>query len=284
MTYPVIGRVLFASTVSLLALSVQPQNLPKNSEVTSTGKFKIASSLSYAPFEFVDEAGAPAGLDIDLAKAAAKVLGAELEIIKIPFSAQLPALASGRVKVAWSSFTVTSERLKQVDFVTFMKSGTVIVTSKEKGYRLKTKADLCGAALAVGQGSAQDFAADKLNAECIALGKSAIKKAIYPEQKDSIQAVIAERVDGRFEDATSGGYYVSKSGGKMVVAGEEYFPLPLGVAVAKGDEASAEMMRAVLQKLMDDGTYKAIVEKYGMSHGAVPMSSIITTADQLQKQ
>ncbi|PBI87743.1 putative ABC transporter arginine-binding protein 2 precursor [Variovorax boronicumulans] len=279
--FHLIATAVTLSCVSTLTMS---QALPKNSEVKSTGKLRITNTLSYAPFEFADEAGNPAGLNIELAKAAASALGVELEVSRQPFPSQIPGLAAGRTKVAWASFTVTSERLKQVDFVTFLRAGTVLLVPTEKAVNFKTKDDLCGAQVAVQSGAAADFAADKISAECKSKGKEAIKKAIYPDQKEAIQAVVTGRVVGRLDDATAGSYYASRSAGKMVVVPGEYSPLPLGVAVAKGDTESAEMMRAVLQRLMDDGSYKAIINKYGMGLAAIEKSVVVTSAEQLPKQ
>lgn len=273
-----------ATTLACAATTAMSQALSKNAEVKSTGKLRITNTLSYAPFEYADEAGNPAGLNIDLAKAAASALGVELEVSRQPFPSQIPGLAAGRTKVAWASFTVTTERLKQVDFVTFLRAGTVLVAPAERAGQFRTKDDLCGAQVAVQSGSAADFAADRISAECKSRGKEEIRKAIYPDQKEAIQAVVTGRVVGRLDDSTAGTYYASRSAGKMVVVPGEYFPLPLGVAVAKGDGDSAEMMRAVLQKLMDDGTYKTIINKYGMGLAAIDKSVVITRAEQLPKQ
>ncbi|MCO5164585.1 MAG: transporter substrate-binding domain-containing protein [Mesorhizobium sp.] len=70
-------------------------------DVKEAGKLTIASSLAYAPFEFVDAGGAPAGLNIELADAVSKALGVKLDIVTIPFPATIPAIVSGRVKVGW---------------------------------------------------------------------------------------------------------------------------------------------------------------------------------------
>ena len=270
--------VAFAAALAYPAMSAE---LPITSDVKASGTLSIASGVDYAPFEFVDEKGDPAGLDIELAQAAAKLMGAKLDIKRIPFSSQIPSLTAGRVKVAWSTFTVKPDRLKQVDFVTFLKSGTVAAVLPENLSKYGKQDDLCGIRVAIQTGSAADFTADKLSGECTKAGKPAIQKVIYPEQKDTIQAVLTGRADARFDDSTAAGYYQKTSGGKLVVAPGVYDVLPLGVAVPKGDAATAEMMRASLQALMDNGTYKTVLEKFGMSLAAVEKSRIITSDDQI---
>lgn len=255
--------------------------IPVTPDIVSSGDFAIASSLGYAPFEFVDADGKPAGLNIELAQALSKLLGAELKIENVPFANQIPGLAAGRFKVGWATFSVTEERLKQVDFVSYMQAGTVAVTRPDDAARFADRAALCGASIAVATGTAADFAADKLSADCQAEGRPALQKAIYPEQKDVIQAVISNRAEAYLDDSTSAGYYQSTTGGKLVVAGDAFYPTPLGVAVAKGDTATAEMMKAGFEALIADGTYGAALSKYNMATSGLSQIVIYTTPDQL---
>ena len=271
-------------TAAIAVLSAYPSlsaELPLTSDVKDTGTLSIASGLDYAPFEYADENGDPAGMDIELVQAAAKLMGVKLDLKRIPFASQIPALTAGRIKVAWATFTVREDRLKQVDFVTFLKSGTVAAVLPENLSKFQSKQSLCGAKVAVQTGSAADFTTDKLSGECTKAGKPAIDKAIYPEQKDTIQAVLTGRADARLDDSTAVGYYQKTSGGKLVVAPGVYDILPLGVAVPKGDAATAEMMRATLQTLIDNGTYAPILKKYGMALAAVEKSRIISSVDQI---
>ncbi len=274
------SRFLAFTAFSLLSGALHAQIAPTK-EVRESGKLSIASSLSYAPFEYVDEKGAPAGLDIELAQASANALGVKLDIVTIPFAAQIPALASNRVKVAWATFSVKEERLRQVDFVVFLQAGTVLSTLPAKAAQFKTADDLCGQTIAVQSGAAADFTADKLSARCTAAGRKAISKAIYPDQKDIIQAVLTGRAIGRLDDSTASGYYQASSGGKLVVVPGQYDVLPLGIAVPKGDKETAEMMRRAIQGLIADGSYGRILDKYGVSLARVTAATVITRMDQL---
>ena len=110
-----------------------------------------------------------------------------------------------------------------------------------------------------------------------------VDKQIYPEQKDAIQAIMAGRVEARLEDSTSAGYYQKTSGGKQVVVGEPMFPLPLGVAVRKGDTATAEMMQAVFNTMIADGSYEQVLTGYQLNASGLSKSTIYTDASQLPK-
>lgn len=271
----------FALLASVTAGDVCAGVIPVIPEIKASGKLTIASSLNYAPFEFVDASGNPAGLDIELATAAAKLMGVKLDILTIPFASQIPSLATNRVKVGWSTFSVTKERLAQVDFVTFLSAGTVASTLPDKASHFSKKTDLCGKNIAVQTGTSADFAADKLSAECQSAGLPALKKEIYPAQQDTIQSVLTGRADAMLDDSTSSGYYETVSKRKLVVVPGSYYPTPLGIAIAKGDKATTSMMSNAFQKLIDDGTYASILKKYNMSSSAVSKPQVFTDASQV---
>lgn len=241
----------------------------------------IGSSLGYAPFEYVDADGNPTGIDIELAQAAAKALGKELQIDVVPFASQIPSLMSNRIEIAWSSFTVTQERLEKVDFVTFLQSGATISLLPQNAEKYPDPDSACGMNLAIQVGAAADQRADQISAECAAKGLPEMEKTYYPENKDVIQAVLTGRVDGTLGDATAAKYYAQQSKGKLAVVPFLYSPTELGLAVRKGDTATAEMMQKALQTLIDDGTYSAILSKYNQQDYGVATSRIITDAGQL---
>jgi polar amino acid transport system substrate-binding protein len=257
--------------------------LPKSPEVAETGKLVIANTLEYAPFEFIDEDGKQVGINIELAEAAAKLLGAELEVTRIPFPSMIPGLAADRFKVAWETFAATDERLKQVDFVMFIKSGIVASTTADKAEQFQGENNLCGKRVGVIGGAVADFIADRLSAECKEKGLPEIQKSVFPEGKDIIQAALSDRIDARLDDATASGYFEVTSKGQMVVVPGLYDVAPLGIAVPKGDTATAEMLRAVLAELIADGTYKEIMSKYGMTSAMIEEAYIVDSADKIRQ-
>ena len=251
------------------------------SNLTTPGKLTIANTLGYAPFEFLTDDGAPTGVDIELAFAAADVLGLELEIVEIPFTSLIPAIAAGRADIGWGSFTVTEERLEQVDFVVFLVAGTVAAALPEVAATMSEQNDLCGLSIGIAAGSSADFTADILSSDCEAAGLAPIDKVIFPDVPEVIQAVLSGRVDARLEDSTAAGYYAVTSEGQMLVVPGLYDISPGGIVVEKGDVEMAEMMTAALQVLIDNGTYAEIFSKYGIDASAIEEAYAVTTIDEL---
>ena len=156
-------QVLIALALLIVTGSVTAAELPKSPEVMEAGKLTVANTLEYAPFEFTGEDGKPTGVNIELAAEAARLLGVELDVVRIPFTSMIPGLAAGRFKISWETFSPTEERLKQVDFVIFLKAGTVASTTREKAAEFNTENNLCGKRVGIVAGNVADFTADKLN-------------------------------------------------------------------------------------------------------------------------
>lgn len=281
MKHSLLTSSLILTLSALSTVSSSATDIPITKAVSTSGKLVIASSLAYAPFEYTDASGKPAGLDIELAQAAADLMGVELEIVTIPFASQIPALASGRATMAWTTFTVLPERLKQVDFISFMKTGSVAAVKPEDKEKFAKKLDLCGRAIAVQTGSSGDVAADRISADCEAASFPKLNKQIYPEPKDSIAAVLSGRAEAWLDDSTATGYFEKMSKAQLVVTGDSYYPSPLGIAVPKGDTATATMVNAVLKELMANGTYKKLLDSYNMGKSSLEAPVVYTDVSQL---
>src|SRR5204863_1099661 len=99
------------------------------SSLKSKGTLAVASDASYAPNEFIASDGHTViGMDADLVKALAGVMGLKAALTNVTFDAIIPGLASGKYDMGASSFTDTKEREKTVNFVDYFLAGTAFYT------------------------------------------------------------------------------------------------------------------------------------------------------------
>ena len=273
------GLATLAALWSGVAVSAE---IPKSAEVQESGKLAIANTLDYAPFEYLDAEGKQAGIIVEMAGEVAKLVGAELDIQRTPFPSMIPGLAAGRFKIAWETFSATPERLEQVDFVMFLKAGVAASTSPEKRDSFSGELPLCGKRVGVSAGSASDFLVDKLGKECTDNGQAAIEKSVFNSSTDIVQAVLSDRVDARMDDATASSYFEVTSNGQLVVLPTLYDVAPLGMAIAKNDKGTADMMVAALAELFSNGTYQAVLDKYGMGAYAIKEPYFVGSMDMLR--
>lgn len=262
----------------------QAAEVTKSTDVKQSGTLAVANTLDYAPFEYLDADGKQTGIIIELAGEVAKLVDAKLDVQRTPFPSMIPGLAAGRFKIAWETFSATPERLKQVDFVMFLKAGLAVSTSPDKKASFSGDTPLCGKRIGVSAGSASDFLVDKLSKDCTDKGQAAIEKSVFNSSTDIVQAVLSDRVDARMDDATASSYFEVTSKGQLVVLPTLYDVAPLGMAIAKDDKETADMMVAALAELFKNGTYKAILEKYGMGAYAIKEPYFVGTMDALRAE
>ena len=279
------GQLLISlSLLTSSGLQTSAQQLVPSPDVAESGKFSIANTVDYAPFGYLDADGKPTGIIVELATATASLLGAELEIQRTPFTALMPGLSSGRFKVAWETFSITPERLEHVDFIVFLQGGLAVSTRPDRRGDLAGEWGLCGKQIGVSAGSASDFLVDQLAAWCTSNGAPSIEKSVFNTSQDIIQAVLSGRIDARVDDATASSYFETVSHGTLVVLPTQYDVTPQGLAIAKGDTETAQMIAKALAILFDNGTYADILERYGMSAHAVAQPYLVDSIDDLRNQ
>ncbi len=254
----------------------------KSPEVQESGRLSIANTLDYAPFEYLDADGKQVGIIIELAGEVAKLLDVELDVQRTPFPSMIPGLAAGRFKIAWETFSAKPDRLEQVDFVMFLKAGVAASTSPEKKASFTGDRPLCGKRIGVSAGSASDFLVDQLGKECTDNGEAKIEKSVFNSSTDIVQAVLSDRVDARMDDATASSYFEVTSNGQLVVLPTLYDVAPLGLAIAKNDKPTADMMVGALAELFKNGKYQAVLDKYGMGAYAIKEPYFVDSMEALR--
>ncbi|MEV6394708.1 ABC transporter substrate-binding protein [Streptomyces sp. NPDC051907] len=239
------------------------------------GKLVIATDASYAPMEFKDAQGKIVGADVDLGRAIAQKLGLKAEIRDAKFDAIIGGIQANKYDVSLSSFTATAEREKSVDMVTYFTAGLAVAVRKGNPLKIDPK-DLCGVKVAVQTGTvAADEIKNERNPQCKAAGKPLIPNDgdRFDLQTDATTALVAGRDDAMISDSSVVAYAAKQSGGQIQQLGAPYAVDPSGIVLPKGGPMT-EAVRGALQALIDDGTYRKILTRWGVQSGAVTRSVV----------
>ena len=235
----------------------------------SKGALTVAEDASYAPNEFFAKDGRTiVGMDADLARSLAGAMGLRADVVNASFDSILPGLASGKYDLGISSFTDTKQREKIVDFVTYFRAGTAFFEKSHGGPAVNGLASLCGLRVAVEKGTTQAVDAQAQSAKCTASGHKAVTVEIFPDQGSANLALVSGRADVGMADSPLAYYQAKQSHGALKVVGPTYGTAPYGIAVPKGSGLAPAVLSA-LKYLMGNGTYKAILDKWGVSNGAI---------------
>jgi polar amino acid transport system substrate-binding protein len=238
-------------------------------DIKSKGTLTVAADATYPPDEFIATDGKTViGMDADLANALASVMGLTASVQNVTFDAIIPGLAAGKYDLGMSSFTDTKEREQTVDFVTYLTAGSAIYGKASGGPDLTSLDALCGHKVAAERGTTQQDDIETQDKKCTAEGKPGVTGVILPDQNGVNLAVTSGRADAAMADSPVAAYIAEKSNGQLKVTGGPFPPEPYGIAIPK-DSGLAQPVLAGIKALMADGTYKKILEYWGLQEGAI---------------
>jgi polar amino acid transport system substrate-binding protein len=241
--------------------------------VKSKGTLTVASDASYAPNEFIGSDGhTVVGMDADLSKALAAVMGLKANVVNATFDTIIPGLAAGKYDMGASSFTDTKEREKTVDFVDYFIAGESFITKASGGTSISSIADICGKSVAVEKGTTEETDAGTQSKKCQSAGKPAVKVLSFSDQNAANLALSSGRADLGFLDSPIAEYQVKQSNGQFKLIGAAYANAPYGLALPRNGSAPAVL--AALKVLMQNGTYSSILSHWGLTSGAIPGAQV----------
>ncbi|HTN24800.1 MAG TPA: ABC transporter substrate-binding protein [Solirubrobacteraceae bacterium] len=242
--------------------------------VKAKGTLVVGSDASYPPMESIDSDGKTVvGMDADLAKALAKVMGLKAKVTNATFDAIIPGIASKKYDLGMSAFTDTKEREATVDFVTYFSAGTSFYAKASGGPAVDGLADLCGLTVAVEKGTTQADDATAQGKKCTKAGKKDVKVDVFRDQNGANLALSSGRANVGMADSPVAAFIVKQSGGRFKLIGTPYGTAPYGIAMPK-DGGLAKPILAAMKALIADGTYQKLLDKYGLASGAIKTPAI----------
>ncbi|MCD0480854.1 ABC transporter substrate-binding protein [Streptacidiphilus sp. ASG 303] len=247
--------------------------------VRKAGVIRAATDVPYPPYEMFKTEGSQeiVGLDVDIAHAIGAKLGVKVEFSPAKFDGLLPAVQAGKFDIVLAGMTDKKEREQAVDFVDYVNSNSGLLVAHGNPAHLAVAADLCGKAVAVQSGTNQLKLLQDRSKDCTAGSQKAIDIKTFPKDSDAQLALRSGQVVADVLNSVTAAWAAKTAdGGKTfdVVAGPEVLGAqgksPMGIAVSKDLPQLGDAMVQALQALMDDGSYKKILDKYGVPFIAIP--------------
>ncbi|WP_369174146.1 ABC transporter substrate-binding protein [Streptomyces sp. R28] len=246
-------------------------------DVRKAGTLRVGSSIGFPPGAYYPNGTdkAPAGQDIDLADAVAKVLGVKLERQDASFETILPALGSGKYDFGTGNFGVTGERLKTIDFVTYINDGQGFAV-KKGNTALKAKVtdltQLCGLTIGTGAGTTFEATLTAQKGVCAEAGRKPYDVKVYSENAATLTALQQGRIDVIMSTINGLRHQAAKPASQTTFLGE-FHRLDVGFAFKKASPLT-KAFQAAVNELIKDGTYVRILAKWGTSASAIDASRI----------
>jgi polar amino acid transport system substrate-binding protein len=235
--------------------------------ILQAGTLKICSPNDGTPPNvYHDETGALVGSEVDLGKAVAAQLGLKPDFVESAFAAVIPTLQAKQCDVIMAQLYIKPEREKVVDFVPYVYSGTGIAVSKAKPADITGLDDsLCGKKVIVAVATTAESLSQEQSDKCTAAGKQGVDITRNSHADVSIQQVQNGQVDAYLDTAESLGYYATKTGAQIQMAGQPFGTIKIGAATLKGNTQLHDAIAQALSELESNGTYAKIIGQWGQT-------------------
>jgi polar amino acid transport system substrate-binding protein len=240
--------------------------------VIAAGELRVASDIPYPPWEmYVGTTSQATGFDYDLSQAIGAKLGIKVAFVQTKFDSIILTLQSGKNDVAMSDMYDNKKRQETLSFVDYANDGTSILVASGNPKGVTNLDSLAGKTVACEKGTTQAALLDNLNKTFASSGKAAMTVLQLPDQPSALLAVKSGRAVGDLTDHSTAEYIAKSQGGGGVfevvadpAAPNGYEAQLVGAGILKSNTQLVTAFQKALQACIDDGTYKQIIDKYGL--------------------
>jgi polar amino acid transport system substrate-binding protein len=156
-------------------------------DIVKRGKLLVAIDISAPPFGIQNDKMQPDGADVDVARLLAKDLGVELEVVPVTSANRIPYLQTKRVDLTMSTFSITPERAKAVNFSTPYGAIDAVIFAPQS-VDIKEAKDLVGKKIAVTRGTTNET-------DLVALAPPGTQILRFDDEASSMAALVAGQAD-----------------------------------------------------------------------------------------
>lgn len=236
--------ILAAAAILVLGSAAQAQDT-----------VRIATEGAYAPFNFMNDAGEPAGFEIDLGNAICAQAGLTCEFVINDWDSIIPNLLAGNYDMIMAGMSITDERLETIDFSQnyFPPDPSKFVAMAGSGLDLST---VEGKRIGVQGGTIQAAYAEKnLSSNNTVLSFGTADQAMADLAGGNLDTILA---DGGYLDPV-----VNASGGAIeFVGGEVMIGNGIGAGLRKDEAELKGKLDAALTALKKDGTVDKLIAQW----------------------
>ncbi|KQN47536.1 amino acid ABC transporter [Rouxiella silvae] len=258
-----------AETVAIPDVKMDPAlhaKLP--AEIQKSGVLTSVNNGSFPPYEIVTGTNSLDGASADLAHSMGQLLGVKIEHASVSgLSGILTGISSGRYQMGIGPIGDYPERQAKNDFVDFVKEYVAFAVPNGNPKNIQSLADTCGLRIAVMAAGSAEKVIKQQSEDCVKAGKEAITVQSFTDQPTSILAVRSKRSDAFFSSQAPLSYFIKESNGQLTLAGagksNGFNDIFQGTVVPKDSEIG-KVVLAAYQELFTNGTYAAIMKKWGL--------------------
>ncbi len=262
-----VGALVFGLS-SLNSPTPPCQSPVPDSELVRAGTLVMATNPTLRPLQFVDSSGALRGMRIELGEAIAKRLCLTPEYVRVEFSTMIPGLDIGRWDMINTGIFWTEQRAGMMQMINYEYEAVSVSVPHGNPLRIATPDDLAGRSVGVEIGGFEESKLRQLNQSLVNRGMTPIDIRTFDNFAAAFQAMSGGQTDATVSIDPTAAEYAEGGSVERVVSG--LFPTPVALAM-KSRVLSAAVV-AVLNDMQRDGSYGALMARYGLVAHSGPFS------------
>jgi polar amino acid transport system substrate-binding protein len=248
--------------------------------VKAKGTLSVAMDLAYPPTSFLaSDNKTPIGFNPDMSRLIAAKLGLKLQISNVKFDTIITGLQANRYDFTASTMGATKDRLKVLDMVDYVNSGTGVSVPYGNPQKLTTHT-LCGHRVAVASGTTAELQwLPQLSKEdCTSKGKPAIKAVTLPSVNDALTQLVSKRIDAVMNESIALGWAAEQQPKTFEVLKPMVAAKTATVALKK-DSPLTPAFKAAIQSIIDDPKYAQALDRWGLKGLGIKTAAMAVPQD-----
>ncbi len=252
-------KKLVLALAAAMAMTSMTAGMAFAAPTSTEGKLVVGFDAEYPPYGYMDDNGEYTGFDLELAQAVCDLEGWELVKTPIDWDSKDMELNSGSIDCIWNGFTMTGREDEYTWSVPYVDNSQVIVVAEDAG--VAAPADLAGKNVGVQAASA---ALALLEGDQKELADTFAMIQQYADYNSAFVDLQAGAIDALAMDVGVAQYQIKNREG-FIILDETLNSEQYAIGFKKGNEELADIVNADLDKLVEDGTFAALAEKYELS-------------------
>lgn len=266
-----------ATLVLSAAHAGRAQPLPSGALLTP-GTINFAADFAAAPNQFLNPDGTRDGLNVDMCGRIAERMGLKIEWTNLAFPGLVPGLQGQRFDALCTAIFINPQRLQIMNMVPYVQwgEGLMVPQSSSLGTGCAFKSgdaasyfgcfdELAGKTVSVASAGTTNRNLLDQSARMTASGKRAITVRGFDTNADAIQALVSGQADAAYLNDPQAAFFIGRSNGAYKLAFSGFAPNQLALATLKPNTALADAFVVALEAMKADGSYKAILDKWGVA-------------------
>ena len=236
----------------------------ETTDESSRTTFTVGFDAEYPPYGYMDDDGEYTGFDLELAQAVCDKEGWELVKKPINWDSKDMELNSGSIDCIWNGFTMNGREDDYTFSVPYVDNSQVMVVKKDAG--ISALSDLAGKTVGVQAASAAlQVLQDEEQQKALADTFGTLQE--FADYNSAFVELQAGAVDAIAMDIGVAKYQIESrdNGDDYEILDEHLNSEKYAIGFKKGNTELRDIVDADLDKLLEDGTFDKLAEKYELT-------------------